>query len=187
MSSPYDPPADLGRESSHLPPPQVPGLVGHVRVLSALMMAQGLLDLLAALGLTATGLFMKFGMADAMAQNPQLQQGGALPPGFMQMMTWTYVGMGVVVGLIGMLHVYAGVRSWQYRERNLGIVSLVVGLGTILTCYCAPTSMLLFVYGLAVYLNPSVNHAFQLGDKGISADEITLTFSRILYEKSFKD
>lgn len=161
-------------------------MVSHVRVLAALMLAQGVLALLAGLMYGGMGLFMKFGMAEMMKNDPQLQQGGPPPEQMVAIMTWTYVGMGVVAGVIGLLHVYAGFRCWQFKERSLGMVSLVVGLAAVLTCYCAPTSFALAIYGVVVFLNPSVEEAFRMGDAGVPPDEITLAFSKARYQRSFE-
>lgn len=189
MSNPYEPPADATSsppESNDLPEALEPGMVVHVRVVSVLLMVQGLLDVLASAGLIATGVFMKFGMGKEILKQSQAQQGGP-PPGFMvDMLMWIYGGLGLVIGLIGALHLYAGFRNWSYQGRTLGIVSLAVGIGSVFTCYCAPTSLALFVYGLVVYSNPSVMAAFRMGEAGSSGDRIALAFSRFRYEKTFK-
>jgi len=45
-----------------------------------------------------------------------------------------------------------------------------------LSCYCAPTSIALFVYGLIVYLNSDVATAFEMAEQGVSPKEIKATF-----------
>ncbi|MCA9120296.1 MAG: hypothetical protein H6822_33350 [Planctomycetaceae bacterium] len=181
MSNPYEAPlGEIPMETGGgpLPPPQEPGMVGQVRIVSILMMIQGALDLLAGLGLIGMGFFMAFAMQEAFANNPQAQQGNGPPPEtVVNMVSWIYGGLGAVVGSIGMLNLFAGYRNWKYKARTLGIISLVSGLGTIFSCYCAPTSLALCIYGLIVYLNASVASAFRMGEDGYTADEIAMTFS----------
>ncbi len=52
----------------------------------------------------------------------------------------------------------------------LGIGSLLAGLGTIFSCYCADQSRTC-IYGLIVYLNAPVAAAFRMGEEGYSGDE----------------
>lgn len=181
MSNPYEAPVgDMPTASGggSLPPPQEPGMVGQVRIVSILMIVQGSLDLLAGLGLIGLGFFMAFAMRDAMMENPQMQQGNGPPPEFvLNMLFWVYGGLGIVIALIGALNIFAGYRNWQYKSRTLGIVVLIAGLGTIFSCYCAPTSLALCIYGLIVYLNASSATAFRMGDDGYGGDEIAMTFS----------
>jgi hypothetical protein len=157
-------------------------MVGQVRIVSILMLVQGSLDLLVGLGLIGMGIFMGVAMRDAMMENPQFQQGNGPSPDFMvNMMSGIYGGLGVVIGIIGALNLFAGYRNWKFKGRALGIVSLVAGLGTIFTCYCAPTSLALCIYGLIVYLNAPVAAAFRMGEEGYSGDEITMAFSPLRY------
>jgi hypothetical protein len=53
---------------------------------------------------------------------------------------------------------------------------MVIGMGSVLSCYCAPTGIALLVYGLIVYLNPAVKLAFEMGAQGIPASQILATF-----------
>lgn len=188
MSNPYETPMDIEPtfgKNSELPPPQVPGMVGQVRIVAILMMVQGALDLVAGLGLIGMGVFMGVAMKDAFAQNPQLQQGdGPTPETMANIMSFGYGGIGVVVIIIGVLSLYAGYRNWQYKSRTLGIVALVAGLGTFFTCYCAPTSFALCIYGMLVYLNASSTIAFRMGEDGFSGDQIAMTFSPLRQKTS---
>ena len=190
MPNPYETPMDI--EPSHgknaeIPPAQHPGMVGQIRIVSILMMVQGGLNLLAGFGLIAMGVFMGFAMKDAFAQNQQLQQGdGPSPEVMANIMSFGYGGIGVMVLIIGFLNIYAGYRNWQYKSRTLGIVAFFSGLGTILTCYCAPTSLALCIYGMIVYLNSSSTLAFRMGEDGFSGDQITMTFSPLRQHQQFQ-
>jgi hypothetical protein len=75
----------------------------------------------------------------------------------------------------GGLLIFAGVRNRKYRSRSLGLVALGVGTLASITCYCAPTALGLLIYGLVVYLNSDVRYAFELGERGATADEIVRT------------
>jgi hypothetical protein len=188
MSNPYEAPTG-GTPNSFglgpLPSPQEPGMVGQVRIVSILMMVQGSLDLLVGLGLIGMGIFMGIFMREAMMENPQFRQANGPSPDFMaNMMAGIYGGLGVVIGIIGALNIFAGYRNWKFKSRTLGIVSLVAGLGPIFTCYCAPTSLALCIYGLIVYLNVPVAAAFRMGEEGYSGDEITMAFSPLRYGQS---
>ena len=89
---------------------------------------------------------------------------------------WMYGGIGVVVFLIGVLQVYAGIRNLSFKGRTVGIVALSLGILTAFTCWCAPTSLGLAIYGFIVYLSPAVTHAFQLRKEGVSKDNILARF-----------
>jgi hypothetical protein len=72
----------------------------------------------------AAGLFVGVAMP-VMMEAPELQQGDAPPPEFMfDILSWTYVGLGAVAGIIGALNVFAGYRNWKFKGRVLGIVAL---------------------------------------------------------------
>lgn len=133
------------------------------------MIVQGFLE--AGMGLVYIG--MAF-VAPAIFEQAQMQQQGqpGLPPGFVGIMTGVYGGMGAAGILAGVLRVVAGFRNIRYRGRVFGIVSMIVGLLSIGTCYCSLTSVGLLIYGLIVYLNLEVIQAFQLGEQGVSSDEI---------------
>ena len=136
------------------------------------MVVQGTLDLVMGLGLIAAGLFVSFGMRQAIAADPEFQQGEPPPQAMFAMLTWGYIAIGSVASLIGAVNVYAGFRNWKFRDRKLGIVAMFLGLGTVLTCYCVPTSAALLVYGLIVYLDPAVIRAFRMRSEGFSPYEI---------------
>ena len=53
---------------------------------------------------------------------------------------------------------------------------LCVGMVSIMTCYCFPTSLALAIYGLVVLLSQPVKLAFDLGDQGYDPTEIQKAF-----------
>jgi hypothetical protein len=83
---------------------------------------------------------------------------------------------GFIVACNGLLRVVAGALNGSCRGRGLGISTLAVGLLSALTCFCLPTSLALFVYGLLVYSNKDVRQAFARRAAGASVDEIARTW-----------
>ncbi len=144
-------------------------MVGHVPVVAILMMVQGGLELLMGLGLVAMG-----GIFPVLMRMDEMQGGGEGPPPEMVgwMMLAIYGGLGLVTLVAAGLHLFAGLRNYRFRSRTLGLVALGGGLVTMFTCYCAPTSIALAVYGLVTYLNPEVSQAFAWGEAGKKRDEI---------------
>ena len=150
------------------------GMVGHVAPVAILMMVQGALE--AVMGVLLVGL----GVAMPFVFRMQGELGNP-PPGLPDAtMTWVmlgmYGGMGLVALIAAGLHIYAGVRNYQFRSRTLGLVALAGGMATVFTCYCAPTAIGLGVYGLVTYLNPEVVHAFTMGAAGSKRSEILAAF-----------
>ncbi|MBC8871500.1 MAG: hypothetical protein H8E44_18915 [Planctomycetes bacterium] len=179
--NPYASP-DLGSAGApvgpmpYYPPPASRGMVKHVPVLAILMIVQGALEVLMGLGLIGMGAFFPMMMQGEMAQ--QAGPPGGPPP---EAMTWVllaiYGGMGVVVLIGAVLHIFAGIRNYKFRGRVLGFVALIAGMvTTLMTCYCAPTAIALGVYGLICFLNPEVTHAFAMAKAGKKKDEILATF-----------
>ena len=95
------------------------------------------------------------------------------------MMLAVYGSMGLVSLVIGVLGIWAGIRMLKFRGRTLGIVALSSGLLSIAGCYCLPTAIGLFVYGLIVLLNEPVKRAFVMGEQGRTAAEIQNHFARL--------
>ncbi len=52
---------------------------------------------------------------------------------------------------------------------------------TMLTCYCAPFSVAIGIYGLIVMLDPAVKQAYSLREQGVPAEEIRARFARARY------
>jgi hypothetical protein len=159
------------------PPRQDFGMVHQVRVVCILMGVQGVLELLAGLLYGAMGIFMPV-MIQQMQQDPAFQKGNGPDP---EVMFWifggVYMGMGAIAILAGVLHIWAGIRNYSFRGRTLGLVAMILGLGSMATCYCLPTTIAIAVYGLIVYLNGPVIRAFDLGRQGLDSDQILATFS----------
>ena len=102
-----------------------------------------------------------------------------MPAGFEWMLLAIYGSMGLISLVIGVLGIWAGIRMLKFRGRILGIVALSSGLLSIAGCYCLPTAIGLFVYGLIVLLNEPVKRAFAMGEQGRTAAEIQNHFARL--------
>jgi hypothetical protein len=152
-------------------------MVRQVPLLAVLSIVQGGLECLAGVLYAAMGPLMRTFLDAALEQ--QAREGGVrpeLPPAFATWMAAAYVLLGLASLAVGVLRIVAGVRGLKYRGRILGIVSLAVGVVSFLTCYCAPTSLALMVYGLIVYLNSDVGRAFEMAKGGASAEQIRAAF-----------
>lgn len=177
MSNPYQSPAFNPQQFKDAPF-QSPigandyGWVSQVRIVAILNGVQGALEI--PMGALYVG--MAFFIPTVIEAGNANQQGPPPPKEMLMFLTGTYLVMGIPVLLSGILRILAAFRNFQFRSRTLGIVSLVLGVVSMLGCYCAPTSIALLVYGLIVYLNPAVKVAFAMGDEGIPAGQILATF-----------
>lgn len=152
--------ARLGPEIS--PPDR--GLIGHMPIVATLLIVQGFLEIL--LGL----LFLGVGAMFQWSGDKELEN---LKP-----MSFIMAAVSVPAILCGGFRILAGYWNLQFRQRMVGMVALGVGLMTLFTCYCAPTSIALAIYGLVVYLNEPVVAAFNLGAQGRTSTQIHAAFPR---------
>jgi hypothetical protein len=83
----------------------------------------------------------------------------------------------VLILIVSLLRIYAAIMNFSFKRRALGITSLILGLGTCLTFYCALTSIALAVYGLIVMMNQEVAEAFKMRAEGRSSDDILREFN----------
>jgi hypothetical protein len=173
--SPEEPCASPDRRSLGELDRRPPGLVGHVRVLAILMLVQGALELVMALGFGAMAIVMPRIMEADLHRGPNPPQ---MPPNFSMIFGIEFGVFGAMVLTAAVLHITAGLRNYRFRGRILGIVAMAGGVLTFLTFWCLPTAIGLGVYGLIVYLNGSVSEAFRMGEAGCSTNEILTTFQR---------
>ncbi len=157
-NNPYASPAEAGSKSRDA------RAVGHVRAVAILLIVQGFLECL--MGVLMAGLTI-VSLAAPTA-------GGTANAVIAVMI---YVGFALIGLVIGGTRVYAGVRNLYFRSHTFGIVSLALGLATVVTCWCAPTSIALTIYGLIIYLNPFVAEAFAMGERGAEPEAIVAHFS----------
>lgn len=181
MSNPYASPSFDPKQfqdyPSQFPPPQNTGFgwVQQIRVVAILNCVQGGLECLMGLMTGGAGVFVGM-MLQAERNNPGNRNMNGPPDGMEWIIGGAYLAVGLLILAAGIFRVYAGVRNFGYRNRILGIVSLVCGLVSMFGCYCAPTSIAMLIYGLIVFLNPAVQAAFVLGEQGTPSDAILNSF-----------
>lgn len=76
------------------------------------------------------------------------------------------LGVGLVHVGIGAFQLFAGWRVRQYRARWLTLGALAAGLGTVIGCYCVPSSIGMLIWGAIVLLTSDVVARFEL-EKGV--------------------
>ena len=162
-----------------LPAGQDRGLVGHVPVLGVLMIVQGVLVLFYGVIMVVLATFMPTLIAQMQIQPGPQNPNGMDPTVMSRFMLVAYGVMAVVLLLMGTLNTLSGFRLVKFQGRVFAIVSLCLGFGTIISCYCFPTAMALAIYGLIVLLNQPVITAFELGRQGFSSNQIQRAFARL--------
>ncbi|HYT91160.1 MAG TPA: hypothetical protein VEL76_20775 [Gemmataceae bacterium] len=141
-----------------------------VPIVAILMIVQGALEGLAG----ALFLVAAFVVPPLLEEAARQQPAGLpmLPETFKQFAMAIYLALGAVALVAAPLRIVAGIRNLSYRGRGLGLTALFVGGLSMLTCYCAPTSLGLMIYGLIVYFNEETAWAFRLGEQGMSTEEV---------------
>ncbi len=180
MSNPYQSPQyepqqpALGGYSGKVVPS---GLVHQVRVVAILNGVQGGLEILMGLMFVGVACFVPAMMAmDKDFANRQ-PPGGPDPETMFWIMLGIYGGMGSGGLIAGVTRLIATFKNWHYRSRVFGIVSLAVGMLSVTTCYCIPTAIGMLIYGLIVYLNPSVAQAFEMVEHGEPVEKVLYEFT----------
>lgn len=150
-------------------------MVKQVRLLSIFFYVQGGLEILVSLYYFFLAAFFPTMMVAN--QRKGFNQAGPSEETMIWIMIGAFVGIGLLILIAGVLRIFAAYRSYKFTGRGLAIASLVVGAATCMTCYCAPTSIALLVYGLIVYCNPEVTAAFAMRKQGHSPDQILAAFN----------
>jgi len=164
--------ASLGQGSRDVPAGVDPrlyrnaGRVRQVRPVAICLIIHGILIALIGAGLTFAAIFLA-NMGPEMFSDAEVN-----PSIFQGAITWGYGIVGGGMLLLGLLSIFAGIRNLSFRSRTLGIVALSAGVVTSLGVWCAPTAIGLAIWGLIVYLDPSVERAFELTSKGTKPKEI---------------
>jgi hypothetical protein len=164
-----------------LPPEMQRGLVHHVMALGILTIVQGSLVSLLGIGGCAMAVIFPLilKMEGGMARRPGMQPGPPMPPEIEWLLPLIYGSFGVIFLTVGLLGIWSGIRMLKFKGRTLGFVALSTGLIASFGCYCLPTAIGLFIYGLIVLLNAPVKRAFEMGEQGRTADEIQNHFARL--------
>jgi uncharacterized membrane protein len=151
--------------------------VRQVDVISILMIVQGVFLLLFALFCLGYAIF--FGNMDSfLPEKERAEFERQLPPDSRTMMIIMFGAWGGLTAMLAILHVVTACFNLALRARTLGIVTLLLGIGSAMTCYCAITGIPLSIYGLIIYFNPATAEAFRLRKSGMSKPEVLATFVR---------
>jgi hypothetical protein len=143
-------------------------MVGQVHVVSILMIVNGALVSLMGVVLAAVGPTM-------FAMIALDKRGGGLRPqdeGILAFLSAFYVALGLMVLAAGVINIVAGARSVKFRGRGLALTALFFNLVPMPTCYCLPTCLGIMIWGLIVFFQADVARAFELGERGVPAEEI---------------
>ena len=154
MDNPYESPKSTDTDfQAPSPEPSSRRMERHVRIVAVLMIIHGILQLGLSVLIGFAGAAMSMGLA-------QQQQEVETPVPLVWFSILYLVGAGVIL-ILAVVQVVAGILNYQFRARVFGIVALALNMLSAVTCYCAPTSIGLAVYGMVVYLNGDVVRAFE--------------------------
>ena len=143
------------------------GKAKYIPTVAILLIVHGVLMFLAGTALIGVMIFIspQVGQQIADQQKMQLQQNPNMPhftkEGMTTMLYAMYGAMSACLFAIGVLNIFAGLRNYGYRNRVLGVISLVLNIGSVFFCWCLPLSIGLLIFGLIVYLSPEADRAFQ--------------------------
>lgn len=175
MSNPYAVP-----EATPTPaaiPPEVPhysSMVQQMPVYAILLMVHGGIVILFALGI---GLMAA--LFPIMAAGGEGQMADAEEEMVLRAMAIAYGVAAAVLGLIGLIQLWAGWKNFLFQRRVLGFVGIGAAFLSSLNCYCALTGLPLGIWGIVLLVHPDVQQAFRMSDSGKTRDEIVNHFSAI--------
>jgi hypothetical protein len=154
-----------------------------VPIVAILMIVQGALECMmgALLGLAAFLFPSMFDWINQMAQRQPVAAGQPIPqmpPEMIRLITIIYIALGIAAFIAGVFRISAGCYNIRYRARGMGIAALFIGILTFPTCYCAPTSLGLMIYGLIVYFSGETGRAFALVAEGKSPEAVKAMLER---------
>ena len=170
--NPYAP-TEVIANSVSSPMPHEKRMVGHLMAVGILQIVFGCLELL-------VGIVLGFYAVLFSTILPNMKQPGQ-PPMDPAVAFWLVVGCGIggaVVTCFSLLRIGSGIGSFWFRGRTWMLVSLIGGMITSLTCYCAPFAIGVGVYGLIVVLSPAVRKAYEMRAAGLSPNDIKAQFAR---------
>lgn len=142
-------------------------MVHQIRVVAVLLMVHGVLAF--AMGLLYIGMGLLMPYVTSASGGPF--RGGNQQLAF-QTMFWVYFAMGGPALIAGGVQVVAGWRAYDLRSRRLAIAAVLSGVIASSTCYCAPTAIMMAIYGLVVLLNSTVAQAFAWRAEGAAAHQV---------------
>jgi uncharacterized membrane protein HdeD (DUF308 family) len=131
--------------------PQGEGYIKQIPLIGIFNIIQASLELMMGVMLGGIGIFM-----GSISNNPQMVEQFEKSNLTPQVMIYIYVGLGVAVGAMAVMRLVSGILTLRKRGRIFAIVTSIVGLAAVFTCYCAPTSIALAIYSLIVLVQPAV-------------------------------
>jgi hypothetical protein len=161
-----------------LPPAGLAQAYPNDRSMFAQILAVGILQtVVGALELLIGGLLVV--MAAMIPLSLQMSRRGPSPNEELSvwMVGLAYGGLGTAAVTSGCLRLISGISSFYFRRRTLMIVSLIFGLVTSLTCYCAVTATPLAIYGMIIMTSPAAKRAYAMRKAGMSPNDIRRHFS----------
>ena len=171
VDNPYSPlsgddPAPVAAQWDENQDPRKLGKASEVPTVGTLMIVHGVSMIVAAC--CVIGMFSHFlpQLAQQIENQQQVQRrqnpnGPQLSKeGMTTLLYALYGGMSAALFVIGVVGIIAGLKNCGYRSRVFGIISLVLNMGSILFCWCAPFSLGLLIFGLIIYLSPEADRAF---------------------------
>jgi hypothetical protein len=167
--NPYASPEFSADAASAHPAPAVlsTAILVQQRVVAILLLINGSLLLVMGVVLVFVAIFVP-----AMIEADMRRGNQAQPANFSIILKTTYGVMSACGLIAGGLQVYAGFRNLWLKNYTLGIVALSTGVLSFGTCYCVPTSLVLLVYGLIIYLHPTTKFAFEAAKQGRTHREL---------------
>jgi len=144
------------------------GMVNHVRIVAWLNLAEAGLELCLAV-------MCLFAALLAFLLPKEFERQGAMNVNFA---IGTYLVLGGVQLVLGILRLAAALQNYQFRGRMVGIISFCVGLIASFAGCCAPTAIGVAIYGLIVLFDGAVAEAFEMRATGASVDEVLSTFDK---------
>ncbi len=174
FENPYLPPSSDDTTPAAIPPdvdddvdPRTIGKAKYVPWVAVSMIVHGGLMLIAAIGFIVMIVFLVPQMTEQIEKQQQMQrQENPNAPqfpkeGMTALLYGTYGAMSAFLFVIGILGIYAGIRNYGYQNRILGIITMILNMGSIFFCWCLPFSIGLLIFGLIVYLSPEADRAFR--------------------------
>lgn len=133
--------------------------VKQLPVVGTLVIVQGVLEgLMAVMGIV---MVVAMGLLSGQAQFQKEMQnvGPGASPVFLIIV---YGAIAVVMSVIAIVRIASGVMILRRKNRMFAIVSTILCIGSVFTCYCGPTSIAICVYALIILLHPTVERAFAM-------------------------
>jgi hypothetical protein len=146
--------------------PRKIGMAKYVPAVAVLMIVHGVLMFVAGFIVIGVMVFVpQIVHQNENQQQLQRQQNPNAPQitkeGMTALLYVTYGAVSAFLFLIGVLDIYAGARNYGYRNRVLGVISIVANMGSILFFVCLPLSIGLLIFGMIIYLSPETDRAFR--------------------------